>query len=258
MSKRSFYRHKKIVSSIILLIVFGLSYLLEGDQIKNTISKSKERENTKKELVKVIKVVDGDTITIEGGKKVRYIGIDAPETKDPRKPIQCFGKEATLKNKELVEGKFIYLEKDISNLDKYGRLLRYVWLPLENSDSKVNKSKQNLLVNDYLVRQGFAYAVSFPPDIKHQDLFIEAQKEARANNRGLWANCPIDQSSSKCFISGCNNQLCTSEQNVASTCLFKEEYNCLQFSRCEIQPDGQCGWTQTQEYIKCLEELTSK
>lgn len=77
---------------------------------------------------KVVRVIDGDTIEIEGGDRVRYIGIDTPETVDPRKPVQCYGQEASNKNKELVEGKTVELEKDVSETDKYGRLLRYVWL----------------------------------------------------------------------------------------------------------------------------------
>jgi len=126
----------------------------------------------------VTRVIDGDTIEIEGGKKVRYIGIDTPETVDPRKPVQCFGVEAFNKNKELVERKRIRLEKDISETDKYGRLLRYVYV-------------DGIFVNDYLVRQGYAYAYTYPPDVKYSEQFIQAQKEARENNRGLWKACPV-------------------------------------------------------------------
>jgi len=81
-----------------------------------------------RERAKVIKVVDGDTIKLEDGRAVRYIGIDTPETVHPSKPVQCYGKEASDKNRELVEGKEIELEKDVSEVDKYGRLLRYIWI----------------------------------------------------------------------------------------------------------------------------------
>ncbi|MCD6094576.1 thermonuclease family protein [bacterium] len=127
-------------------------------------------------LFKVIKVIDGDTIKLENGEVVRYIGIDAPETFHPSKPVQCFGREASNKNKELVEGKLVRLEKDITNRDKYGRLLRYVWVG-------------DLFVNDYLVRQGYAYVYTYPPDVKYSKQFVQAQREARENNRGLWAVC---------------------------------------------------------------------
>ncbi|MDP3793405.1 MAG: thermonuclease family protein, partial [Candidatus Uhrbacteria bacterium] len=79
----------------------------------------------------VVRVVDGDTIDVLiGGEqlRVRYIGIDTPETVDPRRPVGCFGKEASARNRELVEGKTVALEKDVSETDRFGRLLRYVWL----------------------------------------------------------------------------------------------------------------------------------
>ena len=128
-----------------------------------------------KMLYKVVKVVDGDTIKLSDGRTLRYIGIDTPETVDPRKAIQCYGKEASDKNKELVEGKEVRLEKDVSEKDKYGRSLRYVYLG-------------DTLVNDYLVRNGYAKSSSYPPDIKHQDQFREAEQEARENKLGMWGD----------------------------------------------------------------------
>lgn len=131
------------------------------------------------ELVKVVRVVDGDTINVEINGKVepvRYIGIDTPETVDPRKPVQCFGVEASKKNKELVEGKMVRLEKDITDRDKYNRLLRYVWL-------------DDVLINQELVAQGFAKSYSYPPDIKYQDKFVAAEKKAREDKLGLWTAC---------------------------------------------------------------------
>ncbi|MBI2036522.1 thermonuclease family protein, partial [Candidatus Microgenomates bacterium] len=130
-----------------------------------------------KEEVLVKRVVDGDTVELENGQRVRYIGIDTPETIDPRKPVQCFGKEASEFNKKLVEGKLVRLEKDVSETDKFGRLLRYVFV-------------DSVFVNDYLVRQGYAHVSTFPPDVRYQQQFVEAEREARENNRGLWYNCP--------------------------------------------------------------------
>lgn len=134
----------------------------------------------------VSRVIDGDTIELENGDKVRYIGIDTPETLDPRKPVQCFGKNASDKNKELVEGKPVWLIKDISDKDKYGRLLRYVYLGDPDQESSV-------FVNLELVKQGFAHSSTYPPDIKFQDLFAAAETEARENQRGLWSDCPAKQ-----------------------------------------------------------------
>jgi len=128
---------------------------------------------------RVTRVVDGDTIDVymDGVvHRVRYIGIDTPETVHPSEPVECFGKEASAKNSQLVGGKTVRLEKDVSETDQYGRLLRYVWVG-------------DIFVNDYLVRQGYAYASTYPPDVKYADQFAEAQTEAIANNRGLWATC---------------------------------------------------------------------
>lgn len=134
------------------------------------------------DLQKVVKVIDGDTIHLENGSVVRYIGIDTPETVDPRKSVQCFGKEASNENKKLVEGRLVRLEKDISEIDKYGRLLRYVWV--------IDDSGQEIFVNDYLVHEGFARSSSYPPDVKYQDQFRESERQAREENKGLWENCP--------------------------------------------------------------------
>ena len=122
----------------------------------------------------VAEVIDGDTIIISTGEKVRYIGINTPEIHHPTKKVECFGKEASEKNRELVLGKEVRLEKDISDKDKYGRLLRYVYVG-------------ELFVNDYLVRNGFANVATFPPNVQFKNIFLEAEKEARENGRGLWA-----------------------------------------------------------------------
>ncbi len=133
------------------------------------------------EKVKVTRVIDGDTIEIEGGLKVRLLGIDTPETKDPRKSVQCFGKEAANETRRLIQGKYVILEKDVSETDKYQRLLRYVFLPLE--DGRV------LFVNDYLLREGFARILNYPPDVKFAEQFFKAQENAKREDLGLWGAC---------------------------------------------------------------------
>ncbi|MFH1484555.1 MAG: thermonuclease family protein [Chloroflexota bacterium] len=119
---------------------------------------------------KVSRVVDGDTIVIQGGQRVRYIGIDAPEA---RGEPQAFGQQATEVNRSLVEGKLVRLEKDVSETDKYGRLLRYVYV-------------NGTFVNAELVQRGYARAVSYPPDVRYQDYFRALEREAREAVRGLW------------------------------------------------------------------------
>lgn len=128
------------------------------------------------ELAIVKRVVDGDTIELNDGRKVRYIGVDTPELHHPTKGVQCFGKEAMEKNKELVEGKEIKMKKDVSETDRYKRLLRYIWVG-------------DIFVNEYLAREGYAFQATFPPDVKYVDLFRKAAEEARLKNKGLWSSC---------------------------------------------------------------------
>src|SRR3989304_7564230 len=124
-------------------------------------------------LVKVTKVIDGDTVVLESGQTLRYIGIDTPEVSQGK---ECYALESTEKNKELVLGKLVRLEKDVSERDRYGRLLRYAYVG-------------DTFINETLVRDGFATASPYPPDVKYSELFKEAEKDARENNRGLWNHC---------------------------------------------------------------------
>ncbi len=143
--------------------------------VNKTAPSPTDRSNLTSELT-VTRVIDGDTIELSSGTKVRYIGIDTPEVVDPRKPVQCFGVEASNANKSLVLGQVVRLEKDISETDKYGRLLRYVW-------------RGEILINEELVRQGFARSSSFPPDIKYQSRLQDAEVVARSSGLGLWGAC---------------------------------------------------------------------
>lgn len=140
---------------------------------------------TVRDQVAVVEVIDGDTIKVRFGHgvvdTVRYIGIDTPETKDPRTIVECFGREAAAKNAELVGGRAVELERDISERDRYRRLLRYVWVKGDDGATR--------MVNQELVAGGFAAASSYPPDVKHQDLFQQAERLARAEKRGLWGTC---------------------------------------------------------------------
>ena len=123
------------------------------------------------DTAKVIQVIDGDTITVKGGYRVRYIGIDTPEIH----PVpEAYGTEAWQGNRQLVEGKEVRLERDVSETDKYGRLLRYVYV-------------DDVFVNAELVRQGLAEAKAYPPDIKYQDYLEQMEAEAKEAGRGMWA-----------------------------------------------------------------------
>jgi micrococcal nuclease len=131
----------------------------------------------------VVRVVDGDTIHVEiSGQDftLRYIGVDTPETVDPNRPVGCYGPEASAHNKELVQGKTVWLEKDVSETDKYDRLLRYVWLS-DDADPT-----QGQMVNAALVHDGYAQVSTYPPDVKYQDYFLGLQRQAREAGAGLW------------------------------------------------------------------------
>lgn len=137
---------------------------------------------------KVTKHVDGDTVhvTLENGEtqKIRFIGIDTPETVHPNKDVEFYGQEASDFTKNSIYNKTVYLEKDVSDTDKYGRHLRYVWLekPKEINESTI-KTK---MLNGILVAQGYANASTYQPDVKYQDYFTRFQREAKNKNLGLW------------------------------------------------------------------------
>lgn len=156
---------------------------LSFEQIAQNTTSIVDLEDKNLEFTKVKRVVDGDTIVLENDERVRYIGVDTPETKHPDKPVQCFGREASQKNKELVEGKYIYLEKDISEKDKYDRLLRYIYIP--NPESK----NEAIFVNQYLIEKGFGQVITYPPDVKYHNDLLESQKSAQNEKLGLWSKC---------------------------------------------------------------------
>lgn len=133
----------------------------------------------------VKRVVDGDTMELNTGEKVRFIGVNTPETHHPTKPEECFGKEAETFTRGFLEGKSVRLERDVSDKDQYGRLLRYVYLLPEAS------TEAELFVNKTLVEEGYALADTFPPDVKYKDVFLEAQRSAREMNKGLWNACQV-------------------------------------------------------------------
>lgn len=145
-------------------------------------------------LALVTKVVDGDTIKVSIGNAaytVRYIGIDTPETVHPSKPTQWMGLEASKENTRLVSNKYVRLEKDVSETDRFGRLLRYVWV----EDFSDEFDGDWLLVNEYLVLKGFAQVSTYPPDVKFQERLLRAQQAAVKDNVGLWAPTAAPSSS---------------------------------------------------------------
>jgi micrococcal nuclease len=124
----------------------------------------------------VVRIVDGDTIHVrltDRIEKVRYIGVNTPEVHHPTRGAEPGGREATSVNRSLVAGKHVRLELDVRERDRYGRLLAYVWVG-------------GVMVNAELVRRGYAQVMTVPPNVRHQDLFLKLQRDARDAGRGLW------------------------------------------------------------------------
>ncbi len=148
--------------------------------------------------VVLVEVTDGDTIRVEvDGREepVRLILIDAPETRDPNNPPECFGQEATTYLSWLLSlGGDLHLEMDVSDRDRFGRLLRYVWLDFGGGEV--------YLVNEALVRAGYAAFSTFPPDVKYVEEIREAGQFAREHGYGLWSGCITDEEGDTNELSG--------------------------------------------------------
>jgi len=131
----------------------------------------------------VVKVVDGDTIDVEVGDtrtRVRMIGFDTPESVDPRRPVECFGKEASRHLASLAPvGTRVRLERDAEQHDRYGRTLAYVY-----------RASDGLFLNERMVADGYAHVLSIPPNVTYADRFVDAERAARDRGAGLWTACP--------------------------------------------------------------------
>ena len=160
----------------ICLVFFGLSiYYSSKNKIVQVVPSPSPVPSTIEGQItyaKVTRVIDGDTVVIDTGQHVRYIGMNTPELESS----ECYATEASEINKNLVLGKTVKLEKDVSETDKYGRLLRFVYVG-------------NIFVDDYLVKDGAAKIMNVPPDIEYKDEFLSSQNYAKENKLGLWGKC---------------------------------------------------------------------
>lgn len=133
-------------------------------------------------LATVVRVVDGDTLVVRvqgRDEKLRLIGVNTPETVDPRRPVQCFGREASRRLGELVPaGTGVRLERDAELRDRYGRLLAYVY-----------RASDGLWLNRSLVADGYGNTMSIAPNVTYEGELLRAEREARAAGRGLWSAC---------------------------------------------------------------------
>lgn len=165
------------VITILASLMIGLSYS-QADRLANLL------QTTQPGLYRVVKVDDGDTITVTSSgveERVRLIGIDTPELHHPEKPVQCFAEAARQFTASLINFNDVRLEADPEddNRDLYGRLLRYVYLP------------DGTLVNAEVIKQGYGFAYTSFPFIKKEP-FLQYERIARLEMRGLWAGCQIE------------------------------------------------------------------
>lgn len=182
LSKR---QRKQLITTIIALTLVGLGLLTEhlGWHSAQQPLTQEINQTTAAGTYRVISVVDGDTIVVDVASKnerVRLIGVDTPEIRDPRKPVQCFGRAASSFTKQLIGDEPVRLEVDPENAnhDRYNRLLRYVYLA------------DNTLVNAKIIEEGYGFAYTRFPFTK-KDEFKALENQARKDARGLWSNCEL-------------------------------------------------------------------
>ncbi len=164
----------KIISFILALFFSASTLIMSGCGLFYDFEASAASENTGEaayiqegDIYMVKEVIDGDTMILAGSERIRLIGINTPEY-----GMYFYG-EAKEVLEVLVLGEEVMLEKDISEIDKYGRLLRYAYIG-------------ELMINLEMVKRGFANAFTYPPDVKYAELFLEAERHARSNELGLW------------------------------------------------------------------------
>lgn len=170
-------RQKRLLQLILGLLLLGISYYYgQSGNVPANIG-----GNVAPGHYRVIKVDDGDTITVDMNgrdERVRFIGVDTPETHDPRKPVQCFGRAASEFTKQLIGNNHVRLESDplSANRDRYDRLLRHIYLP------------DDRLVQAEIIREGYGFALASFPFTK-SDEFRQLERTAREQNKGLWSSC---------------------------------------------------------------------
>ena len=166
---------------VIFILIGTLIFINRKESVK-VISTPVSTPTGEITYAKVTRVIDGDTIVIDGGEHIRYIGMNTPELETN----ECYAIEASEINKELVLGKTVKLVKDVSETDKYGRLLRYVYI---EGGPSTGSGQTSLFVDDYLVKFGAAKIMTVPPDTEFKDEFLSSQNYAKENNLGLWSAC---------------------------------------------------------------------
>ena len=135
------------------------------------------------ERVTVGRVIDGDTFETSDGRRVRLVGVNTPESTIR---TEAYGKEASSYTASKLEGKQVWMQKDVSDRDRYSRYLRIVWLEVPTNEMDENEIRTKMF-NAYLILKGFAEPSTFIPDVKYRAYFVKFAREAREGNTGLWA-----------------------------------------------------------------------
>ena len=172
-----------------LLTILIISVLLTALAVSGCFRSSTEiNSDTTLTRVRITRVIDGDTAYVRfpggGEEKLRFIGVDAPEINHPTKGLEPFGPEAESYTRDMLEGKIIWLEFDLSKRDQYDRLLAYLWLEVPDgiNDSEI----RDKMFNAHLLLEGYATQVIFEPNVKYVNYFADYTKEAQNAGRGLW------------------------------------------------------------------------
>ena len=181
-----------LVVLIAILVVLGLNLDLaaidkELYELQNSIqvpSAPSIPTTGEAKTAKVQRVIDGDTLELEDGRRVRYLMIDTPETKKPGTPVMCYGPEASAFNKLMAENKIVNLVPDKRPTDRYGRELYFIFL------SGANTKDISQSLNAELVKKGYARSSAYAPNTTYKAEFQKFQNEAQSNKLGAWANCP--------------------------------------------------------------------
>ncbi|MBC7960151.1 MAG: thermonuclease family protein [Vallitaleaceae bacterium] len=185
---------KKGIGSIVAIVAILFCIDLSSGDVNlisglvESVISTFNQEETVYEMGEVVRIVDGDTLVIEingTDEKVRLIGVDTPESvgKYKNNP-EPYGEKASAFTKELILGEEVYLEKDVSETDRYDRLLRYVWLgePSPNDEADIKKN----MINAILLMEGYANVMTITPDVKYAESFLSLEQKARDEDAGLW------------------------------------------------------------------------
>jgi micrococcal nuclease len=151
-------KFKKILVSVVAMIFIASVFYFVQNSVK-----------TNNSIFKVFRSIDGDTIELTNGQIVRLLGVDTPEKG------QYYYEEASKRLEELTKGKEVFLEKDVTNRDNYGRLLRYVYVG-------------SLFVNLEMIKEGYAQAFVVAPNLKYSYVFLKAENETKEKGIGIWIN----------------------------------------------------------------------